>query len=231
MAFARQHSLHVVEDNAQAQGAAYAGQLTGSFGQASGTSFYPTKNLGALGDAGAVTTADGELAQRLRTLRNYGSAQKNHHALVGYNSRLDELQAAILRVKLPLLETWTQQRRQVAAWYDKHLAAVAGLRLPFIAPEATHVYHLYVVHTPHRDALQQHLAVQGIGTALHYPVPPHCQPAYAGLGLPAGQFPIAEELARTCLSLPLWPGMTEEQVAVVATAVASFDSSPLPGRA
>lgn len=224
MAFAQQHGLYVVEDNAQAQGATYAGQLTGSFGQASGTSFYPTKNLGALGDAGAITTADGDLAQHLRTLRNYGSAQKNHHALVGYNSRLDEVQAAILRIKLPLLATWVQQRQQVAAWYDKHLAAVAGLHLPCTAPGATHVYHLYVVHTPHRDALQQHLAKHGIGTALHYPVPPHRQPAYTGLGLHSGHFPVAEELARTCLSLPLWPGMTEEQVAAVASAVASFDA-------
>jgi dTDP-4-amino-4,6-dideoxygalactose transaminase len=222
MAFARQHGLYVVEDNAQAQGAAYAGTPTGAFGHASATSFYPTKNLGALGDAGAITTADIEVAQRLRALRNYGSAQKNHHTLVGFNSRLDELQAAILRIKLPLLATWVQQRQQVAALYDHYLAGIAGLRLPYTAPGATHAYHLYVVHTLHRDALQQHLAEQGIGTAVHYPVPPHLQPAYVSLGLPAGQFPISEELARTCLSLPLWPGMTEEQVATVARAVASF---------
>jgi dTDP-4-amino-4,6-dideoxygalactose transaminase len=222
MAFARQHGLFVVEDNAQAQGAAYAGTPTGAFGHASATSFYPTKNLGALGDAGAITTADADVAQRLRALRNYGSTQKNHHALVGFNSRLDELQAAILRIKLPLLATWVQQRQQVAALYNHYLAGTAGLRLPHTAPGATHAYHLYVVHTPHRAALQQYLAEQGIGTAVHYPVSPHLQPAYAGLGLPAGQFPVSEELARTCLSLPLWPGMTEAQVATVAGAVAGF---------
>jgi len=222
MAFAQQHGLYVVEDNAQAQGAAYAGKPTGSFGQANGTSFYPTKNLGALGDAGAITTADGELAEHLYMLRNYGSAQKNHHVIAGYNSRLDEMQAAILRIKLPLLSAWVHQRQQIAAWYDKHLASITDLRLPVVAPGATHVYHLYVIHTPYRDALQQHLAAQGIGTAQHYPVPPHLQPAYAGLNLPAGQFPITEELARTCLSLPLWPGMTEEQVVAVASAIAGF---------
>jgi len=222
MAFARQHGLYVVEDNAQAQGAAFAGTPTGAFGHASATSFYPTKNLGALGDAGAITTTDADVAQRLRALRNYGSMQKNHHVLVGFNSRLDELQAAMLRIKLPLLATWVQQRQQVAALYDHYLAGIAGLQLPHTAPGATHAYHLYVVHTPHRDALQQYLAEQGIGTAVHYPVPPHLQPAYVGLRLPAGQFPVSEELARTCLSLPLWPGMTEAQVAMVAGVVASF---------
>lgn len=222
MTFARQYGLYVIEDNAQAQGAAYAGTPTGAFGHANGTSFYPTKNLGALGDAGAVTTADADLAQRLRALRNYGSVQKNHHMLVGFNSRLDELQAAILRIKLPLLATWVQQRQQIAALYNHCLADIADLQLPYTAPGATHVYHLYVVHTPHRDALQQHLAEQGISTALHYPVPPHRQPAYAGLALSTSQFPIAEELARTCLSLPLWPGMTEAQILAVAAAVTSF---------
>ncbi|OGX81668.1 DegT/DnrJ/EryC1/StrS family aminotransferase [Hymenobacter coccineus] len=222
MEVARQHGLHVVEDNAQAQGAAFNGQLTGSFGALNATSFYPGKNLGALGDAGALTTADADLAERVRTLRNYGSARKYHNDVVGYNSRLDELQAAVLRVKLGHLAAWTAQRRQLAAWYGQHLAGINGLRLPAVAPGATHVYHLYVVHTSRRDALQQHLAARGIGTLIHYPVPPHRQPAYAGLGLAPGALPIAENLAATCLSLPLWPGMTEAQVAAVAAAIRQF---------
>ena len=222
LAFAEQHGLWVVEDNAQAQGATFGGQLTGSFGQASATSFYPTKNLGALGDAGAITTNDADLAHRLRQLRNYGSDQKNYHELPGYNSRLDELQAAVLRVKLRHLATWTQQRRQLAAWYNEHLANVSGLRLPAVAAGAAPVWHLYVVHTARRDALREHLAAAGIGTQTHYPLPPHLQPAYAHLGLAAGALPIAEALAATCLSLPLWPGMTEEMVTTVARAVRAF---------
>jgi dTDP-4-amino-4,6-dideoxygalactose transaminase len=222
LAFARQHALAVVEDNAQAQGATYEGQLTGSFGIASGTSFYPTKNLGSLGDAGAITTNDAALAQQLRLLRNYGSEQKNQHELLGYNSRLDELQAAVLRVKLRHLANWTSQRQQLAAWYQTHLADIPGLRLPTVVPGAVPVWHLYVVHSTQRATLQQHLAAQGIGTLVHYPVPPHRQPAYAQLGLLAGSLPIAEELATTSLSLPLWPGMTEAMVARVAQATRNF---------
>ena len=222
VALARQHDLLVVEDNAQSQGAAFDGQLTGSFGHASGTSFYPGKNLGALGDAGAVTTNDAELAQKIRVLRNYGSQQKYYNEIVGYNSRLDELQAAVLSTKLRHLPEWTRQRQQVAAWYDQHLSGIDQLRLPVVAAGATHVYHLYVVHTPRRDALQQHLTAQGIGSMIHYPVPPHRQQAYADLSFAPGAFPVAQELAATCLSLPLWPGMTEEQVATVAAAVRSF---------
>lgn len=206
MTFASQHGLYVVEDNAQAQGATFAGQLTGSFGHASATSFYPTKNLGALGDAGAITTSDADLARRLQQLCNYGSTQKSHHELLGYNSRLDELQAAVLRVKLPYLAAWVSQRRQLAVWYNEYLADVPGLRLPAVVAGAEPAWHLYVVHTSHRDALQRHLAAAGIGTQVHYPVPPHLQPAYAHLGLAAGMLPIAEELATPCLSLPLWPG-------------------------
>lgn len=222
MAVAATHGLYVVEDNAQSQGAAFKGGLTGSFGQVNGTSFYPGKNLGALGDAGAITTNDAELAQRLRVLRNYGSQQKYYNEVVGYNSRLDELQAAVLRVKLAHLPEWTNQRQQVAAWYAQHLADIEELRLPQVAAGATHVYHLYVVHTSKRAELQQHLKAQGIDTMIHYPVPPHLQQAYAPLGLVAGAFPLAEELAATCLSLPMWPGMTENHVAAVATAIRDF---------
>lgn len=219
MDFAAQHGLLVVEDNAQAQGATIAGQLTGSFGQANATSFYPTKNLGAFGDAGAITTASTDIAHRLRLLRNYGSVRKNYHELLGYNSRLDEMQAALLRVKLRYLATWTAQRRQLAAWYEVELAGIPGLRLPVIAPDTTPVWHLYVVHTVLRDALQQQLAEAGIETLIHYPTPPHLQPAYASLGLAAGDLPIAEELAATCLSLPLWPGMTITQIKAIGQTI------------
>jgi dTDP-4-amino-4,6-dideoxygalactose transaminase len=222
MALAAQHNLYVVEDNAQSQGAAFAGGLTGSFGHVNGTSFYPGKNLGALGDAGAVTTNDADLAHKVQVLRNYGSQQKYYNEVVGYNSRLDELQGALLRVKLPHLPEWTRQRQQVAAWYNQYLAGIADLRSPIVAEGATHVYHLYVVHTPQRAALQQHLTAQGIGSMIHYPVPPHLQQAYQAFGFAPGSFPIAEELANTCLSLPMWPGMTEAHVAAVAAAIRAF---------
>ena len=222
LAVARRHGLWVVEDNAQAQGAAWEGELTGSFGAVNGTSFYPGKNLGALGDAGAVTTNDEALAAKIRTLRNYGSQQKYYNEVIGHNSRLDELQAAVLRVKLPQLPDWTAQRQAVGALYDQYLAGLGDLVLPEVAPGATHVYHLYVVRTTRRDALQSHLTAAGIGTLIHYPVPPHRQQAYAHLNLPAGAFPLAEELAATSLSLPMWPGMVEEHVAAVAGAVRAF---------
>lgn len=222
MAFARQYGLLVVEDNAQAQGATFEGTPAGSFGHANATSFYPTKNLGALGDAGAITTNDVDVAQCLRQLRNYGATEKNQHELLGYNSRLDELQAAVLQVKLRHLAAWTQQRQQLASWYHEQLNQIAELQLPAVAKGAEPVWHLYVVHTTQREALRQHLAAQGIGTLVHYPVPPHRQPAYAPLGLPAGALPIAEGLAATCLSLPLWPGMTQAMVATVARAISQF---------
>lgn len=222
MALAQRHHLVVVEDNAQAQGATADGQLTGSFGHASGTSFYPGKNLGALGDAGAITTNDADLNQKLRSLRNYGSQKKYYNEVVGYNSRLDEMQAAVLAIKLQHLAEWTRQRQAVAALYNRHLAGIGDLVLPTVAAGSTHVYHLYVVHTARREELQQHLADQGISTLVHYPVPPHRQEAYADLGLTQGQFPIAEALAATCLSLPMWPGMTEEHVAAVADAMRRF---------
>jgi dTDP-4-amino-4,6-dideoxygalactose transaminase len=222
MALAQQYGLSVIEDNAQAQGATFNGQITGSFGVVNATSFYPTKNLGALGDAGAITTNDAVVVKQLQLLRNYGSSHKYHHEVVGYNSRLDELQAAVLRVKLNYLANWTTQRQQLAAWYSEYLAEVPGLRLPTVAAGAGSVWHLYVVHTAQRDALQRHLATQGIGTLIHYPIPPHMQPAYTHLGLSAGSLPIAEELAATCLSLPLWPGMTQQMVAQVAHAIQGF---------
>jgi dTDP-4-amino-4,6-dideoxygalactose transaminase len=222
MSLAKQYDLYVVEDNAQSQGAAFDGQLTGSFGHLNGTSFYPGKNLGALGDAGAVTTDNAELAAKLCVLRNYGSQRKYYNEVVGYNSRLDELQAAVLRVKLQYLPEWTKQRQAIAALYNEQLQDIDGLNLPTIAPGATHVHHLYVVHTAQRDELQKYLAVLGIGSMIHYPVPPHLQHAYADLGISVGDLPIAEQLAATCLSLPIWPGMTEEHIIAVTNGVRSF---------
>jgi dTDP-4-amino-4,6-dideoxygalactose transaminase len=224
MALAQQHDLRVIEDNAQAQGAAFNGRPTGSFGNVSATSFYPTKNLGALGDAGAVTTNSDTYSKQMRLLRNYGSTIKNQHEINGYNSRLDELQAALLSIKLTQLPQWTAQRQQIATWYTKHLADIPMIRLPAIADGASHVYHAYVVHVPQREALRQHLNMQGVETLVHYPVPPYRQAAYAELKLLSGILPITEELAATCLSLPIWPGMTEDMVTNIGEAIRNFDA-------
>lgn len=209
MDLAVQHNLFVVEDNAQAHGATWNGKRTGTFGHANATSFYPGKNLGALGDAGAVTTNDEQLAKTVRMLRNYGSEVKYYNEIIGYNKRLDELQAAFLRVKLPHLMDWTAQRQTIAAHYIDGLKGVGDLIVPETQNEATHVYHLFVIRTQHRDALASYLKNVGIGTLVHYPVPPHLQTCYECLGHKKGDFPIAEELADTLLSLPIWPGMTE----------------------
>lgn len=225
MDIAEKHNLFVVEDNAQSQGASFNGKLTGSFGNANGTSFYPGKNLGALGDAGAVTTNNAELAARVARLRNYGSEKKYYNEEIGFNMRLDECQAGFLSVKLKYLNEWTKQRQQIARWYHDSLQGVGDLILPQTAAGATHVYHIYMIRTTHRNELQKHLHDEGIGTLIHYPIPPHLQKAYQQLGFKKGDFPIAEEIANTCLSLPLWPGMTEEQVNEVAQQIKQFYQS------
>lgn len=222
MDFAERHNLFVVEDNAQAHGATWNAQRTGSFGHANATSFYPGKNLGALGDAGAVSTNDEEIARQIRMLRNYGSEVKYYNEIIGYNKRLDELQAAFLRVKLPHLMDWTAQRQTIAAHYITGLKGVGDLILPKLQPLATHVYHLFVIRTQHRDALAAHLTGAGIGTLIHYPVPPHLQECYKSLGYQKGDFPIAEELADTILSLPIWPGMTRAETSLVVGSIAQF---------
>jgi dTDP-4-amino-4,6-dideoxygalactose transaminase len=219
---ADRHGLHVVEDNAQAQGAECRGSRTGSFGRINATSFYPSKILGALGDAGAVTTDDDALADHVRTMRNYGSGEKNIHEVVGVNSRLDEIQAGILAIKLRHLEKWIEERQRAAEWYREELESVEGLTVPFAAPGVSHVYHLYVVRCRNRDALQQYLAGHGIRTMIHYPVPPHLQQAYRDLGFGKGSFPIAEELAETSLSLPMFIGITRDQVQTVAGRIREF---------
>lgn len=222
IAIAAKHNLAVIEDNAQSQGSSYKGKLAGTWGKANGTSFYPGKNLGAIGDAGAITTNDATIATQLKSLRNYGSAKKYYNEVIGHNMRLDELQAALLSVKLQHLNEWTKQRQQIATWYNEALQGIAEIILPKVHNDATHVYHLYIVRTAKRNELQQYLTQKGIGTMIHYPVPPHLQEAYAFLEYKKGSFPIAEELADTMLSLPLFPGMTQTQVEQVATAVKGF---------
>lgn len=222
---ADRHGLFIIEDNAQSQGASFDGIKTGAWGHVNGTSFYPGKNLGALGDAGAVTTNDADLANAVRVLRNYGSAKKYFNELIGYNMRLDEMQAAFLGVKLKYLDDWTSQRKAIAAWYSEAICGIGDLVLPTIANGADHVYHLYVVRTNHRDKLQEHLRQEGVGTLIHYPIPPHLQNAYEHLNLKKGSFPIAEDIANTCLSLPLWPGMTQLMVEEVAQKIKSFFSN------
>jgi len=214
---ARRHNLKVIEDAAQAHGAKYKGRRTGSLGDAAGFSFYPGKNLGALGDGGAVVTNDDELADKLRALRNYGSREKYHNEVKGFNSRLDELQAAFLREKLAVLDDWNSRRCAVAKRYLTGLANL-GLVLPFVPDWAEPVWHLFVVRHRSRDALQKALTDQGIGTAIHYPVAPHRQPAYAEMALDEGNLPVAEAIHREVLSLPIWPQMTDSQVGEVIAA-------------
>lgn len=215
MSIAKKFNLFVIEDNAQAHLGSYNGKLTGSFGNVNGTSFYPGKNLGALGDAGAVTTDNETLARKIETLRNYGSQKKYYNEVLGYNNRLDELQAAFLRVKLKYLHEWTLERQKIALAYNLGLSGCGDLILPEIAVGATHSFHLYVIRTKSRDRLKLFLEQQGVGTMIHYPIPPHLQEAYSNFGYKKGDFPIAEEIAETCLSLPLWPGMITEQLEFV----------------
>ena len=222
MEIAKKYGLFVIEDNAQSQGATFNEKLTGSFGDINGTSFYPGKNLGALGDAGAVTTDNQILAEKAKTLRNYGSQRKYFNEVIGYNMRLDECQAAFLSIKLKYLSEWTRQRQEIASWYNEALQGVGDLILPFVHNSATHVYHLYVVRTKKRNELQQYLEKQGIGTLIHYPMPPHLQKAYQELGFKKGDFPIAEELSETFLSLPMWPGLKNKDIKYIVEIIKQY---------
>ncbi|TMJ22485.1 MAG: erythromycin biosynthesis sensory transduction protein eryC1, partial [Alphaproteobacteria bacterium] len=207
------------EDVAQAQGAKVRGRRVGALGHAGAHSFFPTKNIGAFGDGGAVTTDDAALADRLRAMRNYGSKVKYVNIERGYNSRVDELQAAFLRVKLAKLDEWNERRRVMAARYDDRLAGLASIGLPRAPQWAEPVWHLYVVRTQRRAELIKALDAAGIGSLIHYPIPPHLQQAYADLGLPRGSFPLAEALAETVLSLPIGPHMSLASVDAIADAV------------
>lgn len=218
---AGRHGLKIIEDAAQAHGARYKGRRAGALGNAAAFSFYPAKNLGALGDAGAVTTNDDEIAAKVRLLRNYGSQTKYHHEVKGFNSRLDELQAAVLNVKLSRLEEWNERRRHVARHYLRELAG-DGLVLSQVSADAEPVWHLFVVRHDERDSLKEHLGKRGITTLIHYPIPPHLSAAYKDSGFQLGAFPVAEQLAASCLSLPIGPHMSDEQVTAVVSAVLEF---------
>jgi dTDP-4-amino-4,6-dideoxygalactose transaminase len=218
-AIARRHGLRVLEDAAQAHGARDENGKAGTLADAAAWSFYPGKNLGALGDAGAVTSHDPNLLARVRILRNYGSPVRYQHEVLGVNSRLDEMQAAVLRTKLPLLNAWNTRRAHVAATYLRELAAL-GERLTLPKPAGhEHSWHLFVVRSANRDGLRDALAAAGIDTLIHYPKPPHLQPAYAHLGIKAGSLPVSEDFAARSLSLPIGPHMSADQVERVIEAV------------
>lgn len=211
-AVARRHGIKVIEDAAQAHGTRYKGKRAGSFGIAAGFSFYPGKNLGALGDGGCVTTDDEDLAKRIRALGNYGSDYKYHHIYKGTNSRLDEIQSAFLRVKLRHLDRWNKERRRIAARYIREIHNPL-ITLPLESnAEYEHIYHVFAIRCNQRDKLERYLNTNGIGTVKHYPIPIHMQRAYRDLGIKEGELPIAEEISRTILSIPMFYGMDEESV-------------------
>lgn len=222
MEIARRHHLYLVEDCAQAHGATYKGQCIGSFGDAAGFSFYPGKNLGALGDAGAAVTNDEALAKKIRALGNYGSDYKYHHIYQGSNSRLDEMQAAFLSAKLPHLDKMNAERRRIAQCYLDGICN-ENVILPHVIPQVEPVWHIFAVRCRRRDALEKYLNEKGIGTNKHYPIPMHLQKCYAKLGIPQGALPIAEEISATELSLPMYYGMTDAEIAYVIDAVNSFE--------
>ena len=218
MEIARRRGLTVIEDAAQAHGSDYHGRRCGSIAEIAGFSFYPGKNLGAYGEGGAITTTRADVAATCRTLRDWGQEKRYEHRLKGFNYRMDGIQGAILRVKLRHLEAWTERRRQVAEWYAAALDP-DSVRLPKARPGCRHVYHVYAVRTDDRENLRDVLGKQGIQTGVHYSIPVHLQPAHADLGYHAGDFPVAEQVAREVLSLPMFPEMTREQVQAVAEAV------------
>lgn len=221
-AIAKPRGIFVLEDAAQSHGALCHGRAAGALGDAAGVSFYPSKNLGALADAGAVTTNDTPLADKVRHLRNYGSKVRYHNEYLGLNSRLSELQAAFLRAKLPKLAEWNARRVALAARYLEKLRGVGDLVLPQVPAWAAPVWHLFVIRTQRREALQKHLAAREIGTQIHYPTPPHLSPAYASAGWKRGDFPLAERLADEVLSLPMGPHISAEQVDFTCTAIREF---------
>ena len=221
MEIANKHNLFVVEDCAQAHGAKYKGKKVGTFGDAAGFSFYPGKNLGALGDAGALVTNNQELAEKVRSLGNYGSDYKYHHKLKGNNSRLDELQAAFLTAKLPHLDRMNEERRRVANLFSDGIKNDKVI-LPYVLPECEPVWHIYGIRCNERTALEKYLNDQGIGTNKHYPIPMHMQPCYQNLGIKEGELPIAEKISATELSLPMYYGMTNEEIQYIIDVINSF---------
>jgi dTDP-4-amino-4,6-dideoxygalactose transaminase len=223
MAIVEPHQIYVIEDNAQASGAVFKGKKTGSWGHVNAHSFYPTKNLGCLGDGGAVTTNDDALADRIRLLRNYGSAVKYQNELLGYNSRLDEIQAAVLSIKLKYLDEWNEERRSLALAYAKRLTPIKEVVLldAHSTPSKEHVYHLCVIRVKNREGLIKHLASKNIFTSIHYPIPPHRQAAYRGV-LTTEDCPITDELSKDMLSLPFYQGLTIEDIDRVTEEIKAF---------
>jgi len=221
LSICRKHKLPLVEDAAQAHGAEYRGKIVGTFGEMSCFSFYPGKNLGAYGEGGGLVTNNSDYAVRAKALRDHGSTKRYYHDEVGYNYRMEGIQGAVLGVKMKYLEKWTQERRRVAHRYEQ-LLADTPLQLPREADYAESAWHLYVVRHPRRDDLKKHLEANGVGCGLHYPVPLHLQKCYAHLGYKEGDFPVAEKAARECLSLPIYPEMTEEQIQRVVEVVQDF---------
>lgn len=219
---AEKYNLKVIEDAAQGQGALYKGRISGSLAHAAGFSYYPGKNLGALGDAGAIVTNNDALAEQARMLCNYGSKVKYHHQVKGFNSRLDEMQAAFLRAKLPRLNEWNQRRQKIAAYYLEQLAGLPELTLPYTPTGITPVWHIFAVQTPRRDNLQQFLKSKDIGTLIHYPIPPHLSEAYVEMGLKKGAFPITETLASSELSLPMGPHLSMEEAEYVVKMIREY---------
>jgi dTDP-4-amino-4,6-dideoxygalactose transaminase len=218
---AKMHGLKIIEDAAQAHGARYNGKRVGSIGDAGAFSFYPGKNLGALGDGGAITTSDDQLAAKLAAMRNYGSKEKYEHEIRGYNSRLDEIQAAVLRTKLGVLDTWNERRRLCAELYQVELAKL-GLITQKSADNIEHVWHLFVVRHKERNSICKFLQSEGIETGVHYPKPPHLQAAYGDQNFQPSQYPICEAICRDVLSLPIGPHLTEEQIYFVIDRISSF---------
>ncbi|MCR6109463.1 DegT/DnrJ/EryC1/StrS family aminotransferase [Bacillus sp. A301a_S52] len=219
MEIARTYNLKVIEDAAQAHGAKFNGKGPGEYGDAATFSFYPGKNLGAFGDAGAIVTNDDRLAHRVKMLSNHGRTKKYIHEIEGVNSRLDTLQAAILRVKLKYLDQWTERRIKNANHYDLFLGENHRILVPKIKPNIKHVYHLYVIQIDQRDQLKEYLQQNGISTGIHYPLPLHLQPAYHHLSYKQGDFPVAENLCKHVLSLPMWPELTVDQIKIVSNQI------------
>lgn len=219
---AEKYNLKIIEDAAQAHGARYKERMSGGLADAAGFSFYPGKNLGALGDAGAIVTNDDTVADQVRLLRNYGSKVKYQHDVKGFNSRLDEMQAAFLRAKLIHLDEWNKQRKKIADYYLEHLAGLPGLKLPYAPSWLAPVWHIFAIQTPNRDALQLFLNNKGVGTLIHYPVPPHLSKAYEQLGLPKGAFPITEAIASSELSLPMGPHLSLDDAEYVVKMIREY---------
>lgn len=218
---ASRHGLKVIEDACQAHGAEYKGRRAGSLGEAAAFSFYYSKNLGAYGEGGFITTDDAGLAQKVRMVRDHGSAKRYYHDVVGFNGRLDEIQAAVLRVKLPHLEEWNERRREHARLYGELLKGTAVVT-PIECPGNTHVYHLYVIRTPMRDELQAWLKDRGVSTGIHYPVPIHLQRSFDFLQYRSGAFPVSEQVAGEVLSLPMYPEITDEEIDYVVNSIKAF---------